>query len=400
MTELPQGTILGTLQLVRVLEYYDFPRLFTCRSNTGQVYIGLSTFDDQSECHWLYVPVSSLRLSTVTSGKMPLRSAFLAPEGGYLLAVKTCAEMQAQVTHLLPEQIVEDDLPSPTYAVLAETEADDEQTVQSPTEVAESTRRETFDYHIYPGEPKTHEIPARKLGEILTTTQELLDALGQAATGKASVRGPISAELLQQTKVNVTHVFRGSFGVQFRSIHYSDFFDSSTVSEAIAEFTYLLLAADSEDLLSNKLHFLKGRVASKYRRLLKELTDLNSGLLLDWGAVNKAKGGQFSLSKEQIKRAYAIVDRIDIEMADEVTVSGKLVGFNSRTKRYEIRSTEDAKTYAGRVADDARIEVTNPSIGEFYKVKLRMLVETQSTSGDELIRWVLVGLGERLSTGT
>lgn len=400
MNELPQGTILGKLEIHHVLEYYDFPRLFSCRNSTGQLYIALSTFDDETECHWLYVPVSSGRLNTLFTGEIPLREAFLKPEGGYLWVVETYTDRHANVNYVLPEQIEEDDLPAPTYFVTTEEQIDGEPSVLRPKQVAESTRRETFDYHIYPDDPRAHEIPARKLGGILTTTQELIDALGQAATGQPSVRGPIAAGLLQQTKVNVTHVFRGSFGVQFRSVQYSDLLNDSTISEALAEFSNLLLAGDSEDLLSNKLHFLKGRVASKYRRLLKELTDINSGLLLEWGSVQKAKGGRFSLSSEQTRRAYTIVDRIDIALAEEITVSGQLVGFNSRTQRYEIRSTADAKTYAGRVSDDARIEVTNPAIGEFYNVTLRILVETQSTSGDELIRWVLVGLNERKPAGT
>jgi hypothetical protein len=264
-----------------------------------------------------------------------------------------------------------------------------------PREVARATRRETFDYHIYPEEPRAHEIPARKLGGILSTTQELIDALGQATDSQPTVRGPIATELLRVTKVNVTHVFRGSFGVQFSAAEAGDLLDQSTVARAISELSNLLQAGDSEDRLSNKLHTLKGRVASKYRGLLKSLNDINSGLLLDWGSVIENQGGQFSLTREQVKRAYLIVDRIDTEMSDELTVNGKLIGFNSRTQRYEILSNDDDKTYAGRVSNEASLEIANPSIGEFYVAKLRKLVETQSTSGDELIRWVLVGLNLR-----
>jgi hypothetical protein len=83
-----------------------------------------------------------------------------------------------------------------------------------------------------------------------------------------------------------------------------------------------------------------------------------------------------------------------IAMADEVETRGQLVGFNSRTKRYEIRVADGPANYAGKVADDAKISVEHPAIGDFYVARLRMLVETQSSSGDELIRWVLVGLNE------
>lgn len=394
MSDLPRGTILGELRLGRVLEYYDFPRLFVCQSATGQNYVAVSTFDDDEEFHWLYLPVSSLRLDSVMRGGISLRESFHAPEGGYLVRVISYgSERRPDVSFVLPEQVPEDDLPSTDYSIALDPPQPSIDTSLSPQQVASATRRETFDYRIYPDLPNLHEVPARKLGGILTSTQELLDALGQASQGEPTVRGAIPADLLQKTRVNVSHSFPGSFGVQFRSAQFSDLLGHSVLAAAVRELANLLLAQDSADMLSNKLHSLRGRVASKYRRLLKELADINSGIDLNWGSVESGGGGRFHLTAAQVRSAYAIVDRIDIAMAEEVTVTGKLVGFNSRTKRYEILSGDDGRTYAGRLADDARLEVANPAIGQFYEADIRMLVETQSSSGDELIRWVLVRLG-------
>lgn len=397
MTELPINTPLGKLQLQRVVEYYDFPRIFICINSTGQIYFAISTYDDAEEFHWVYLPISSLRLSAILAGATPLRQALLEPEGGFVFFVKTFVDGRTEFSYALPEQISEEDLPDEDYLINIQGEPSSCSTIIDPSIVARASRRETFNYRIFPDEPAQHEIASRKLGGILTSTQELLDALGQSSTGQPSVRGPISADILEKTKINVAHVFEGSFGVQFRATQFSDLLDQSLISAAISEFSNVIAAADSENLLSNKLHSLKGRVASKYRRLLKELSDINSGLELKWGAVQQDRGGTFSLTKEQVRKAYAIVDRIDIEMAEEVVVYGKLVGFNSRALRYEIQSADDDKSYSGKVADDAIIEVINPAIGEYYSAKLRMLVETQSTSGDELIRWVLVNLSHQRS---
>lgn len=401
MSELPSGTVLGDLTLGLVLEYYDFPRLFTCRSATGQCYVVVSTYDDETESHWIYLPVSSLRLESLLAGGISLRDAFRQPEGGYLFRlVSQHAPQKHDVTYLLAEQVPEEDLPAADYAITGQSDSFDPDVTLSAKQVAFATRRETFNYRIFPGKPGAYEIPARKLGGILTSTQELVDALGQAAQGDPTVRGPIPSELLERTRLNVSHSFRGSFGVQFRATQYSDLLDQSLIAAALVELFKLLQAEDSADLLSSRLHALRGRVASKYRRLLKELTDLESGIAIDWGSVSSVGGGEFQLSAEQVRRAYAIVDRIDIEMAQEITVSGKLIGFNSRTQRYELLSGDDGRTYSGKVSDEAKIEVANPAIGQFYEADLRMLVETQSSSGDELIRWVLVRLGSRSVEGT
>lgn len=398
MNELPIDTPLGKLELQRVIEYYDFPRIFTCCNSTGQIYLALSTYDDEDEFHWIYLPLSSLRLSAIFGGATRLRHALLEPEGGFLFSVKIFIKGGTNFSYILPEQIPEDDLPSEDYSIDLTDNINTHSIIIDPKKVAESSRRETFNYRIFPDEPNQHEISSRKLGGILTSTQELLDALGQSSSGQPSARGPISADILEKTKINVAHVFEGSFGVQFRATQFSDLLDQSLISSAISEFSNVISAADSEDLLSNKLHSLKGRVTSKYRKLLKELSDINSGIELNWGSVQDGKGGIFSLTKEQVRKAYSIVDKIDIEMADEISVNGKLVGFNSRALRYEIQSTEGDKSYAGKVANDAVIDVSNPAIGEYYSVKLRMLIETQSTSGDELTRWVLVKLSNRKTT--
>jgi hypothetical protein len=394
MYNLPTNTILGRLHMGRIIEHYDFPRIFTCGNSTQQLYLVLSTFDDDERCEWLYLPLSILRLNTVLSGGLTLLEAFLQAEGGFVFTVKTYRERSPEVEYLFPEQLSGDDLPEAGFRLCESLSEVEDEVVLDPKVVAASARRETFNYRIFPGEESKHEIAARKLGGILTSTQELIDALGQSVDGQPTIRGPLPAELLQQTKVNVCHVFRGSFGVQFRANQHSDLLADSKVAEAVNEFGNLLLAADSEDLLSNKLHALKGRVASKYRRLLKELNDVHSGLDLDWGSVNESRGGTFSLTREQVANAYMIVDRIDIALADEVVVTGQLIGYNSRTLRYEIRAVDGGKNYAGKVAADAVLP-THPGVDQFYVAKLRMLVETQSSSGDELVRWVLVGLMER-----
>lgn len=394
MNILPEETILGKLEVLEVFEHYDFPRIFSCRNQTSQVYFVISISDDEEALEWIYLPVSISRYNALCENGISLRSGILESENGFVFVVKTNMNGHAKVEHRIPEQIPESDLPSATYKLSSQRPPEDAFFEVNVRRLAKASRREAFNYHIFPMDHRRHEIPARKLGSVLATSQELIDALGQAMDGNPTVRGAIPAEILTRTRVNVCHVFKGSFGVQFQASQQSDLFDESLISAALEEFGNLVLAADSEDLLSNKLHSLKGRVASKYRRLLKELNDIESGILLDWGSVSDGRGGTFELTKEQVSRAYAIVDRIDIAMAEELVVHGCLVGFNSRTKRYEILSSEDQKSYSGKVSADAVISVEHPAIDSNYFASLRMLVETQSSSGDELIRWVMVGLSE------
>ncbi len=394
MKLLPEKTFLGKLELLHVFEHYDFPRIFSCRNQTGQTFVSISIHDDDEFCGWIYIPVSPSRYSALCDADIGLRASVLEAESDFVYLVSTYSAGADKVEYRLPELIPENDLPSESYRLsgLAETEYNPFDI--NVDRVAKSSKRESFNYHIFPTDHRRHEISAKKLGAVLSVSQELIDAIGQAADGNPTIRGAISADILERTRVNACHIFRGSFGVQFQASQHSDLFNNSLISESLKEFGNLILAADSEDCLSNKLHVLKGRVASKYRWLLKELNDINSGIRVDWGSVEAGKGGVFELSREQVSKAYAIVDKIHIAMAEELVLHGQLVGFNSRTKSYEILSSEDQKNYSGKLSEEAVISVEQPAIGRSYFASLRMLIETQLSSGDELVRWVLVGLSK------
>ncbi|HEY6436455.1 MAG TPA: hypothetical protein VIY47_07685, partial [Ignavibacteriaceae bacterium] len=294
--------------------------------------------------------------------------------------------------YIFPEHLSEDDLPSIDY-ILKTTSTPEILQYEKPKLVAHASRRETFDYRILP-DTDIHEVPARKLGNIIVSTQELIDALGQASTGKPTVRGSIPADLLQKTKISVSQFFQGSFGVQFSADQPSDLFNESTVQTALQELGNLFNAADSERDLSEKLHTLKGRVAAKYAKLLGELVDINSGLKFEWGSVDSQKGGNFSLSQEQIKNASELVERIEIDMAEELVVNGQLIGFNIRTKRFEIEDNNGTR-FIGKVDRDALSNFPNPTVREYYSATIRALLEIHPSSGEETTKWVLIGLSSQ-----
>lgn len=120
MSNLPHGTLLGELTINHVLEYYDFPRLFTCQNKTGQMYIAVSVFDDDDQSHWIYLPISSIRLKSVLSGGIRLKDAFKNPEDGLLVTVSLFASGQnPHLDFVPPEQIPDDDLPDEDYRLLS-----------------------------------------------------------------------------------------------------------------------------------------------------------------------------------------------------------------------------------------------------------------------------------------
>ncbi len=392
MFNLPQDTILGELKLVNTFQFFDIPRIFSCRNKSGTQYLALSTFDDYDIFEWLYLPISNDRISSIASKKITLREAFELPEDGYLFHVESSFEGKAKVEYKLPEQISDEDLPK----VGAYLQTDSLYTVGfgaiDATEAATSSRRETFNIHLYPTDSQLPEFEIKGFGTMLTSFQDLVDSLGQYCEGEPTLKGAIAANILSSTKFKATQIFDGSFGVQLKSDSSSDLFDKLLASDAIMELMNLLETGDNEDFISNKLHELQGRVASKYKAFLKSLTKLDTPLKVDWGSPNIERGKSLKINKDTILNAYKAVSKIDIDMSEDVVFKAELLGLDVKTKRYRVRHLSENEDYSGKISEESINEVEHSEINGIYEVTLKKVIETNSSSGAEYTKWLLCGL--------
>ncbi len=99
MAYLPQSTILGRLKTIEVYEFYDIPRLFSCRNAAGQHYLVLSIDEDDFSQTWLYVAMSQQRFQELRRGRLELREAYLKAEDNIVLKVITHQDGYDTVEH-------------------------------------------------------------------------------------------------------------------------------------------------------------------------------------------------------------------------------------------------------------------------------------------------------------
>lgn len=112
MEEFVDGTILGSMKVLEVYEYYDGPRLFASANETGSVFLVLwIRFTGNSDEYYVQ-PMSLHRFRQVRDGKISLRDAFVRAEGTGLVVLQIDRETdQARTRHLNIEQIDESLLP-------------------------------------------------------------------------------------------------------------------------------------------------------------------------------------------------------------------------------------------------------------------------------------------------
>lgn len=112
MNVLPEGSQLGQLSLIDVLDYFDGPRLFTARSGTGQLFLAAWVESVGAGDRWLYVPISPARLRALWTGDTGTTEAFSNPEAGYAAIVLTGMYGEPdEVRWVRSDSIEEDSLP-------------------------------------------------------------------------------------------------------------------------------------------------------------------------------------------------------------------------------------------------------------------------------------------------
>lgn len=191
--------------------------------------------------------------------------------------------------------------------------------LKTPHQVALEQQTEIISlrFQVINDDHKTH-FSARKMGVILVSLQDLLNAIGQSETGQDNIRGRIPQEILEKTEISVFEIFQGSFGLKLAFARLNpklDLLDKplpEIVSNRILELIQLSNSPDKENLKQMLLH-LKRKTASKYRKFLAELIRAESNFYIDWGSINPEAGGQAYLSYENTINTVEFINKMETE---------------------------------------------------------------------------------------
>jgi hypothetical protein len=394
MLKFPRSRLLGDLRIDQVFEFYDFPRLFSASNQVGASFLAVCTFDDEDSFEWLYLPLSKDRLASVATGRITLFSAFTKPETGYLFKATIDDRGNGPVDYILAEQIPIEDLPA-KHAVL---NAGGSQKASQyglgqvdPAAAAQASRRDTYNLYLNPPGMASPELSTRLLGNLLVDIQDLVDAIGQSQHGEPTAKGLIPAEILKQTSLNACQIFEGSFGLQLKGNASPDLLGNPILGNALDELMTLLRIGADEDAISNKLHSLKARVASKYRKLLKDLVQTRSPLKVEWGSPASITVRQAIVDQQTLVDAYQIVSRISVQMVEEITLVAELIGMDVSTEKFRVKEPETGYEYSGNVEDENILSKESKINGK-YTVTLLKRETYSATSGVSRTTWSLITL--------
>ncbi|MBD2234069.1 hypothetical protein [Phormidium tenue] len=271
------------------------------------------------------------------------------------------------------------------------------ESIRSSVQLAISEEREFINFSLKFENPFQREILSKKLGNLLTSFQSLVDALGQYANGNPSSLGPISTNVLAKVQMSVITTYEGSFGLRFASSATSEqieILEKPLVQRTLQELLDLLSIMDDDQKLKEKLVQLRKRSASNFRKFLVSLSDLDVDSSLSWGSPDTELGGNVYFSRVVVTKALLAVTRTIQETPDEIEILAEWIGGNKRTKRFEVHDIEGEETYSGSVASDALKYIELATISQIYKVRLLIEPSLNEITQELTNKYTLIFLGK------
>lgn len=107
------------IKVEKILDFYDFPQLFTARDNFDTLYLCL-LYTDVPECRYTGIRISSKRINEFLTGKTDLREVMLFPESDGEYFEITMKNNEFYIDSKLTKPLTEDRLPEEGYSFCAD----------------------------------------------------------------------------------------------------------------------------------------------------------------------------------------------------------------------------------------------------------------------------------------
>ncbi|WP_280754631.1 DUF6575 domain-containing protein [Paenibacillus sp. LBL] len=331
---------IGAVQIIKVFEYYDGPKVFACESLTGQKYIVNWIDTTTTNDTWFYVAVSGTRYLLILNGEVSLRDCIVQSENNMVLEVCTskgeCDSVEIKFREV--GSIIEDELPDPDSFL----EFEQQKSSLPPKEEATvlnaiRTGRDVLDLSLNVSDRHSNEIDAELLGEVLVATQNLAYYMGSNAINN---RGPVSRNVMNINKLKATGFFAASFGVRLKSDTQQGIFGDTDASGTLEKLMELFEATSEVEKFRAVIKGLNIRAIKTYYTLLNKLNNEDTRIKVEWASPNK-KYKEASLDSGNIKKAIDILIKETKTELKQLEVKGTLVGVITDSNKFYLHTDND-----------------------------------------------------------
>lgn len=379
---------LGDIYVMEEIIYYDKLLTFTCQNDVGNTYIA-SCIELDSEEQWLFLSISNARLIQVLRGGITAYEAFTKPEMGFLWKVYLSADdySAGKAETINVNELSDDDLPDKEIVFdiygeeLFAIKSDERQKILSDS-IKE--RREFLDLSLEMGNSHIHEVEAEFLGEVLESTQKLINVIAH----KKGANGKVPQHIRDENKLIYSGDYAASFGFRLKSNKLANILNESELQESLTIFMNLLESKSDTDKIIEIINKLNPAVLQHYKRYLRMFERKNVSIKT-YCAFPDEQYTNINVSKEDIEQSIkALETEIDV-YSKENTFRGELVAIDTTTKTFKFVTDID-ETLSGTIGSDLTIEEYR--LPRKALAKLNIIVELNNFTQQENITYELIEL--------
>lgn len=239
---------------------------------------------------------------------------------------------------------------------------------------------------IHPKELPSGQISVRSLTTILGGFQNLSDSIANTLYNQPSEKGKIPQEILDFNEMIFKEARAGSFKAVLELKHSPQSSSEEPVqSQTLSELFELLFSSGGEESLSDSISFLGPRTLRNYAEWTKTLRDLDTTVEVEWMSSYKGSS-KVTINPDKAENIYKMLSDFSDPSEEEISLSGKLMGANVRTKTFEI-NTSDGEIITGRISKDALPEVASFVLDQ--QCNSILLKVTTKSKSKEKVSWTL-----------
>ncbi|MGI4750117.1 MAG: hypothetical protein ACRYFB_05755 [Janthinobacterium lividum] len=200
-------------------------------------------------------------------------------------------------------------------------------------------------------------IDASFLGKAILPFQKMVNANLAQKHGKVGTRGALKN--VDDAKLFITALPRGSFGVELSKLTNNNLFDENQVSDSLVQISKLIdSSAKSDEDFAATLDDISQREFAGLRQFLKVVADDKAGVSIESGDIRS------SLSIDDAQNAYFRVAAAKTNQK-EIKIQGYLKGILLESWRFDFIDLNEQK-YTGPISSALSEEQVSEYIREFF----------------------------------
>jgi hypothetical protein len=307
--------------------------------------------------------------------------AFERPEAARpMLFTQSLDDGPSSVEDVAPGEIPDEWLPAPGFSLdLPTLTVAPAESLDDLAKRVRQERRARLRIRLELPELARTEAPTRRVGELLVTTQNLLDNLGSVDLDPIPAqRGPLPARITDSTASSLTDLRAASFVLELASGDYDDLFDSSVFGRISDQLVGLLGSGSDKARLTRELSEMRPRAAKSFRSFVYSLAKFHGDVTVASAGSDRGIRNQ-RLTAEEVEGLRTLLEIVAPDENYEIRGSLRLYRVDIQRKHFGLQSV-DGQRYEGRIAERAVTSVDHAEINQVYDATI-----TEYTSFDEMI---------------